>query len=144
MVKDWKNSLPLNNDDSLTVLDVIKNYLREDNIVLYENEDNPLIHEVIKKIENKENVNENEKIDLIQGEKLINWRKWLITVYNHNNEIIPFRLQDKLKRGYRISISFFSAKDLLGENYKPIIYKKKWSKFLRGKSNQVRYRLKRR
>ncbi|MFT5777709.1 MAG: hypothetical protein ACI837_000657 [Crocinitomicaceae bacterium] len=123
---DSKEFYALVGDARPSVEELIRVYLNESQFEYYASTDSSTsIAEAVRKISYSENVLSDQKVDELTGEDLINWRKWLITVYDQNNTIIDFRIGDQLKPGYKIAISYFSAKSLLGKNYRPVIYSKK-------------------
>lgn len=122
--RETKEFFALIKDSRPTVEELIKNYLNEASLEFYPISEEGSVVEAIKKISINENKYSDKKLDEIDGKELIDWRKWLITVYDQNNMIIPFNLSDQLNPGYKVSLSYFSAKDLLGEHYRPVVYTK--------------------
>jgi hypothetical protein len=121
---ETKEFFALINDSRPTIEELIKEYLNEVYLELYPNPEGGSVVEAIKRISVNENKYSDKKLNEINGNELIEWRKWLITVYDQNNMIIPFKISDRLNPGYKVSLSFFSAKDLLGEYYRPVIFTK--------------------
>ncbi|MFD0862606.1 hypothetical protein ACFQ1M_10365 [Sungkyunkwania multivorans] len=123
--QDTKEFFALIGDARPTAAELIKDYLKEQQLEFYPVEDDTSIVDAIKKISVNENVQSDKKLNQISGQELIDWRKWVVTVYDQNNVIIPFSVSDRLQPGYKISLSYFAAKDLMGVHYRPVIYEKK-------------------
>ncbi len=126
-----------------TMEELARNYLNESVFEFYDGVDsNTSIAEAIRKISFNENVHSNEKVDQLSGQRLLSWRKWLVTVFDQNNVIIDFKAKDQLKPGYKVAVSYFSAKQLMGRNYAPVIYSKKDVRFSADKSFKLNIDLK--
>lgn len=123
--QDTKEFFALIKDTRPTVRQLIELYLKEQQIDFNPNTESNSIVDAVNKISVNQNIHSEKKLNRINGQELIEWRKWIVTVYDQNNVIIPFGVTDTLKPGYKIALSFFSAKDLMGEHYRPVIFTKK-------------------
>lgn len=112
------------NETRPTFKDLLKNYIGVSSYSFYDVPEDSLLDGYVKKIAVFENKYSDKKIDRINGQELIDWRKWIVTVYDRDNNIIPFQINDVFEPGYKLALSYFSASDLMGVNYNPIVYQK--------------------
>lgn len=124
-----KDFFALIGDTRPTVEELIRDYLKQKIYDIHPENLDSLVVDAVRKINVFENKYSNLKINEIDGNELIQWRKWLVTVYDHDNIIIPFKTTDKLEPGYKISLSYFNAKDILGEHYSPTVFMRKKIRF---------------